>query len=182
MRKILVCCALVLGAVNLAHASNVGVSVGVNIGGPAPVYVNPPVVIERPPLFLLPPSLGFYVAAGVGYDMFYLGTSYYLHHGNIWYSSPYYNGPWVTVGYKAIPYEIRRHPFKQIHYYRDFHYRKYSYEKDRYKYRHFQPQFRDHRGKGYDKDRDGRGGDGRGRGNRGGDGHGGGGGHGGGHR
>lgn len=174
MRKILICCAVVLCAASFAHASNVGVSVGVNIGGPPPVYVNPPIVIERPPVFLLPPRLGFYVAAGVGYDMFYLGNRYYLHHGNIWYSSPYYNGPWVTVHYGGVPYEIRRHPFKQIHYYRDYHYRKYYHDRGHYKYRHFQPQYRDHRGRGHDWDRDGRGGDGRGRGGRGGDGHGGG--------
>jgi len=145
MRKILLCCAIVFGITPLAHASNVGVSVGVNIGGPSPVYVNPPVVIERPPLFLLPPRLGFYVAAGVGYDMFYLGNRYYLNNGNIWYSSPYYNGPWVTVSYNAIPYQIRRYPINRIHYYRDVHYRKYRYEKDRYHYKHFQPKYRDYR-------------------------------------
>lgn len=145
MRKILLCCALVLTAVPLAHASNVGVSVGVNIGGPPPAYVYPPVVIDRPPVFLRPPALGFYVAAGVGYDMFYLGNRYYLNSGSAWYASQYYNGPWVTINYNTIPYEIRRHPIKQVHYYRDVHYRKYNNKKARYQYRHFQPRYRDSR-------------------------------------
>lgn len=146
MKKIVLCCALLIGAAQFAHASNVGVSVGVNVGGPAPVYVSPPVAISGPPLFIVPPRLGFYVAAGVGYDMFFVGNNYYLYHGNAWYSSPYYNGPWVVVNYKAVPYEIRRHPFKQIHYYRDHHYRKYFYGRDHYNHKYYKPKYREHRG------------------------------------
>lgn len=150
MKKLLLCCAMLLGAAHMAHASNVGVSVGVNIGGPAPAYVAPPISITAPPLFILPPRLGFYVAAGVGYDMFYAGNTYYLYHGNAWYSSPYYNGPWVVVKYGTVPYEIRRHPFKQIHYYRDNHYRRYFYGRDHYDHKYFKPKLHDNRGGGWD--------------------------------
>jgi len=145
MRITFICCALLLCAVSVSHASNVGVSVGVNIGAPAPVYVSPPVVIDRPPVFLLPPKLGFYVAAGVGYDMFYIGNRYYLNNGNIWYSSSYYNGPWVNISYNSIPHQIRRYPISRIHQFRDNHYRQYIHGRDRYRHKHFQPVYRDYR-------------------------------------
>lgn len=151
MRRMFLSIALVMSMVSFAQASNVGVNIGVNIGGPAAVYVNPPVVIARPPLFLYPPQLGFYVAVGVGYDLFYSGNVYYLNSGNIWYSSPYYNGPWVKANYKHIPYGIRKHDFKQIRYYRDYSYRKYKAGKVSHGYKQFQPQMHKHPAEGYGK-------------------------------
>jgi hypothetical protein len=149
MRKILLSITLVMFMAPFANASNVSVSVGVNVGGPPPVYVNPPVVIAGPPQFLLPPELGFYVAVGVGYDLFLSGNVYYLHSGNVWYSSPYYNGPWVNVQYKKIPPGLRKYPIKRIHYYRDVHYKQYKAGKGAYKYKQFQPKYHKHSGKGY---------------------------------
>jgi hypothetical protein len=151
MRKLLLSIILVLSIAPFAHASNVGVNIGVNIGGPSPAYVEPPVVISGPPLFLYPPRLGFYVAVGVGYDLFFSGNVYYLNHGNVWYSSPYYNGPWVKTHYKKVPYGIRKHDFKRIHYYRDDSYRKYKAGKAPHHYKHFQPKSHGHSGEGYGK-------------------------------
>ena len=151
MRKLLLSSALVMCMGSFAHAANVGVNIGVNIGGPAAVYVNPPVVIARPPLFLYPPKLGFYVAVGVDYDMFYSGNVYYLNRGNTWYSSSYYNGPWVKSHYKRIPYGIRKHSHKSIQYYRDDSYRKYKVGKASHRYKHFQPEARRHPGEGRGK-------------------------------
>jgi hypothetical protein len=151
MRKLLLSILLVLSIAPFAHASNVGVSVGVNIGGPSAAYVDPPVVISGPPLFLYPPRLGFYVAVGVGYDLFLSGNVYYLNSGNVWYSSPYYNGPWAKVHYKKVPYGIRKHDFKQIHYYRDDSYRKYKAGKASHRYKHFKPQAHSYHADGYGK-------------------------------
>lgn len=149
MRKIVLSIALIMCMAPFAHASNVNVNVGVNIGAPQPVYVNPPVVIVEPPMFLQPPQLGFYVAVGVGYDLFLSGNVYYLQSGNVWYSSPYYNGPWVKVHYQKIPYGLRKYPIKKIHYYRDAHYKQYKAGKGAYKYKHFQPKNNKHSGKVY---------------------------------
>ena len=157
MRKLLLSIALVMCTVPFAHASNVGVSIGVNIGGPSAVYVNPPVTIAGPPLFLQPPKLGFYVAVGVGYDLFRFGNVYYLNNGNNWYSSPYYNGPWAKVQYKHIPYGIRKHPHKRIQYYRDDYYRKYKAGKDYHHYKQFRPKSHKHSAAGYGKHDDDRG-------------------------
>jgi len=151
MRKLLLSIMLVLSIAPFAHASNVGVNVGINIGGPSAVYVEPPVVISGPPLFLYPPRLGFYVAVGVGYDLFLSGNVYYLNKGNVWYSSPYYNGPWVKSHYKKVPYGIRKHSFKQIHYYRDDSYRKYRAGKAPHHFKQFTPKSHKHPAGGYGK-------------------------------
>jgi hypothetical protein len=147
MRKYLFCLAVALVVpVSQADASRVGVSLGINIGVPAvvaPVYAPQPVVIEEPPQFFAPPGLGFYIATGVPYDLFFASNRYYLHRANAWYSSSYYNGPWVTVGYNTIPHGIRSLPFERVHYYRDNYYRHYSNDRYGRDYRHFRPA--DHR-------------------------------------
>jgi hypothetical protein len=138
MKKYLFCMAVaLLIPVSGADASQVGINVGINVGAPA--YAAPPVVITAPPEFVAPPQLGFYVAVGVPYDLFYVSGSYYLNRGNVWYSSPYYNGPWVTVQYSNVPYGLRKYPAQKIHYYRDNYYNHYQ-KHDRRDYRHFRPQ------------------------------------------
>ena len=141
--------AAAIGIVQGAIASNVGVDIHIGnqpvvVPAPVPVPVPPPapapVVIEEPPLFLYPPELGFGVAVGVPYDIFYISGFYYLNRGDIWYRSDYYNGPWMVTRYKSLPPGLRRHRFERIHYYRDREYRHYQDEHDRYHGRHFRPE------------------------------------------
>ncbi|HEX9023267.1 MAG TPA: hypothetical protein VF799_05450 [Geobacteraceae bacterium] len=140
------------GAAQTAFASNVGVGVDIHIGNqpvlvpapvpvpvPVPVPPPPPVVIEEPPLFLYPPELGFGVAVGLPYDVFYVSGSYFLNRGNVWYRAPYYNGPWAVTRYRALPPGLRRHRYEQIHYYRDRDYREYQAGGDRYRGRYYRP-------------------------------------------
>ncbi len=138
----------VAGAAQTSFASNVGVGVDIHIGNqppvapvPVPVYAPPPppVVIEEPPLFLYPPELGFGVAVGLPYDVFYISGAYYLSRDNIWYRAPYYNGPWVVTKYRSLPPGLRRHKFERIHYYRDRDYRAYQAGADRYHGRYYRP-------------------------------------------
>ena len=152
MKKLLIIAAIVgAGASQVALASNVGVGVDIHIGNqphvapaPVPVYAPPPppVVIEEPPMFLYPPELGFGVAVGLPYDVFFISGTYYLNRGDVWYRGPNYNGPWVTTGYRALPPGLRRHKFERIHYYRDREYRSYQSGHDRYHGRHFRPEKR----------------------------------------
>ncbi len=121
MRKylvILVSLCAVAASVSLAHA-NVGFNIGVNVGIPAPVVAAPPVEVEEPPEFVAQPGLGFYVAVGTPYDIFYAGDRYYLCRGNSWYAAPYYNGPWVNIGYRAVPWRLRRYPIARAQSFRD---------------------------------------------------------------
>ncbi len=125
--------------VTQAQASHVDFNVGVNVGVPAaPVYAAPPVTIAEPPEFVGPPQLGFYVAVGVPYDLYFYSNRYWLWRGGGWYSAPFYNGPWVTAGIGSVPYEIRRFPVERVHYYRDNYYRRY-HRAGGPEYRHFHP-------------------------------------------
>ncbi len=142
----------VMALASSALASNVGFSFGINVGNiPAPVYAPPvyappayappAVVIDEPPEFVAPPTMGFYAAVGTPYDLFYAANRYYLCRGNAWYSAPYYNGPWVQVGYGALPWGLRRYPIARMRYMRDTA----GYD-DYYGYRHFRPERNDWRG------------------------------------
>lgn len=131
--------------VSSANASNVGFNFGLNIGNvPEPVYAPQPVVIEEPPEFVAQPAMGFYAAVGTPYDLFYAANRYYLCRGNMWYAAPNYNGPWVQVGYRAVPWNLRRYPIVKIRHMRDEGSRRYL-EDDNYGYRHFRPEWSDWR-------------------------------------
>lgn len=109
----------VAASVSLVQASDVGFNIGVNLGIPAPVVVAPPVDVVEPPEFVAQPGAGFYVAVGTPYDIFYAGDRYYRCRGNAWYAAPYYNGPWASVGYRAVPWQLRRYPIARLHSFRD---------------------------------------------------------------
>lgn len=104
-----------------------------------PGYDYQPVVIDEPPEFVLPPELGFYVAVGVPYDLFFLNNVYYICRDNIWYSSPYYYGPWSRIYYNNIPYALSRFPFERIRHFRDDYYGRYQRYGAWDGYRHFRP-------------------------------------------
>lgn len=76
--------------------------------------VEPPLVITQPPVFLFPRQLGFGVAVGVPYDLFYLSGIYYYARGNAWYRSSSYQGPWTALGYHRLPPELRKHKLAEI--------------------------------------------------------------------
>ncbi len=116
---VLMCLFAVAASVSLADASNVGFNIGVNVGIPAPVIAAPPVEVVEPPEFVAQPGTGFYVAVGTPYDMYYAGNRYYLCRGDSWYAAPYYNGPWVNVGYRSVPWRLRRYPIARLHSFRD---------------------------------------------------------------
>ncbi len=147
-KQILLTAVLLVSAAPLARAGNVGVDLNINIGNqprevvPVPVPVapaTPPVVIEEPPEFVAPPALGFYVAVGVPYDLYFTGNNYYVCKGNVWYRSPRYNGPWDVVRYKALPPGLRKHRLENIRHLRDEEYRMYRGDADHYRGRHFRP-------------------------------------------
>jgi hypothetical protein len=140
MKKYLVALALsMLLPVTQSHAAHVNFNMGVNVGVPvAPVYATPTVAIASPPVFVSPPELGFYVAAGVPYDLFFYGNSYWLCRGGVWYSAPYYNGPWMSVGFSSVPYGLRKYPLNRVRYFRDNYYRRYHGHGGP-EYRHFRP-------------------------------------------
>ncbi len=153
MKKLLaVALALVLfQTAAVAHAD--GISFNINVGGP-------PIVVSQPPDFLYPPELGFGVAVGVPYDMFYLGDVYYVFRGGGWYRTSAYGGNWIQVRPRELPPELRRYKIARIHQFRDREYRVYGRDRDHYRGQHFRPEVRgreEHRemtGRGHEERRD----------------------------
>lgn len=132
---------MIVSSVSSAHAANVGFNLGINFGN---VLASVGTYPDQPPEFVAQPGLGFYMAVGSPYDMFYAGSRYYLCRGNMWYAAPYYNGPWVQVGFNTLPWGLRRYPIARLRYMRNErwgHYRGGDYDG----YRHFRPEWRGRR-------------------------------------
>lgn len=132
MKKLLA----VASAVFLFQAASVafagGISFSINVGGP-------PIVISQPPDFLYPSELGFGVAVGVPYDMFYSSGVYYVYRGGGWYRTSAYGGNWIKVRHRELPPELSRYKIAKIHQFRDREYRDYSRDRSHYRGHSFRP-------------------------------------------
>ena len=149
-------------SVSWAFGGNVGANINIRIGDPPPVVVAPapvPVIVSEPPLFLTPSSLGFAVAVGVPYDMFYIDGRYYLHQSNVWYAGHRYDGPWTVVVRDRLPPGLRKHKHEKIILVRDEEYHHYRKNRDRYRGKTYRPERYDDRGekRGHGKKGRGRG-------------------------
>lgn len=142
---VLVPAALVL-SVAVACSGNVGVDVNVNLGTPPQqVIVSAPIVpppmpyvgIEQDVDFVYPAQLGFYVAVGVPYDLFYVQNSYYLCRDGRWFRAPGSHGPWVAMQHRNLPPGLRKHDLERIRAYRSAEYDVYRRDRDHYRGKHF---------------------------------------------
>jgi hypothetical protein len=152
---VLVPAVLTFGA-SAVSASNVGVDVNLHIGNqpqqvviPAPAAPQPAPVIVREPVptavfaidddvnFVYPAQLGFYVAVGVPYDLFYVRNNYYLFRDGRWFRAPGSHGPWAAARYQELPPGLRRHDIARIRAYRSTEYDSYRRDRDHYHGRHF---------------------------------------------
>ncbi len=142
---------LALGA-SAASAGNVGVDLNLHLGNqpqvviPAPgappqaqVIVSEPAppVIEDDVDFVYPTELGFYVAVGVPYDLFYVRNNYYLFRDGRWFMASGSHGPWGAARYRELPPGLRRHTIDRIRAYRRAEYDIYRHDRDHYRGRHF---------------------------------------------
>jgi hypothetical protein len=135
-------CFLITGTA-LVNADNIGYNVNINIG--------------NEPEFIAPPSLGFYVAVGVPYDMFYVESNYYLHRDNGWFVASGYNGPWVAVhDNRRLPRGLRKYKYDRMIAIRDEEYGNFQRDRDHYKGKHRGPRKHDNQGeRGEDRGEDG---------------------------
>jgi hypothetical protein len=104
-----------------------------------PVY-QPPVQqiqVDEDVQFIYPGPLGFYVAVGLPYDLFYVQNNYYLYRDGRWSRASRSQGPWVFVDRRGLPPGLRRHKIERIHHYRDQEYVVYRRDQERYRGRHF---------------------------------------------
>lgn len=144
---------LALGA-SVAGASNVGIDLNLHLGNqpqqvvvpvappPAQVIIREPappavVTIEDDVDFVYPSQLGFYVAVGVPYDLFYVRNSYYLFRDGRWFRAAGSREPWVAMSYRELPQGLRRHDIERIRAYRGAEYDIYRHDRGHYRGRHF---------------------------------------------
>ena len=132
MRKQLAVAAAVVLLQTASMAQAGGISFNINVGGP-------PIVISQPPDFIYPAELGFGVAVGVPYDMFYSSGIYFVYRGGGWYRTSAYGGSWIKVRHRELPPELRRYKIAKIHEFRDREYRVYSRDHDHYRGKRFTP-------------------------------------------
>jgi hypothetical protein len=134
---------LMFGA-SASYAANVDVNI--NLGEPPrqvivrePVY-QPPVEyiqVQDDVQFIYPGPLGFYVAVGLPYDLFYVQNSYYLFRDGRWSRASRSQGPWVYVDRRALPPGLRKHRIERIRHYRDQEYAVYRRDQEHYRGKHF---------------------------------------------
>jgi hypothetical protein len=98
-----------------------------------------PILLTEPPQFLFPPALGFGVAVGVPYDMFYTSKAFYLLKGGTWYRATSYHGPWTVTPLTRVPPELRKPGLAKIHQLRNAEFAKYWKSKGRYQGKMFRP-------------------------------------------
>ena len=132
MRKLLAVASAVLLLQTASIAQAGELSFNINVGGP-------PMVVSQPPEFIYPAELGFGVAVGVPYDMFYSSGTYYVYRGGGWYQTSSYGGNLVRISQRQLPREIRRYNIDRIHAYRDHEYRTFSRDRDHYRGKRFNP-------------------------------------------
>jgi len=80
------------------YHSNIGVSIG--------AY----------PSLVVVPGHPVYYAPGLSLNLFFYDGLYWLYHDDRWYSSHWYNGPWLVVGIDVVPRVILQIP---VRYYRN---------------------------------------------------------------
>lgn len=93
--------ALVCAACVVPGTTYLGFTTGVDAAPPPPPPVEAEPAVE-------PVSGGVYVVTdpGVPYDMFRVGTSWYVYSGGYWYHSPTYRGPYAVVDVRRVPREV----------------------------------------------------------------------------
>jgi hypothetical protein len=116
-------------------AADVGFDLNVHIGNRSPA----PIIVNEPPLFLVPPSLGFQVAVGVPYDMFLISGRYYLCKEKAWYVAPGYGGPWTGIQRDRLPPGLAKRKYAEIIALRNEEYGHYKRDRDQYKGKAYRP-------------------------------------------
>ena len=105
-----------------------------------PPPAKKPTAPQQAPEFLFPKELGFGVAVGVPYDMFYLSKAYYLVDGSDWYRSSSHQGPWKAAALSQLPPALLKHDLAKIRELRNREFKEFWQNREHYQGRHFRPE------------------------------------------
>jgi hypothetical protein len=131
-------------------AADIGYDLNIHIGNRSPA----PIIVDEPPLFLVPPSLGFQVAVGVPYDMFRIDSRYYLCKDEVWYAAAGYSGPWIVLQRDRLPPGLAKRRYAEIIVLRNEEYGHFKRNRDHYRRdRDHYRRDRDHYRRDHDHDR-----------------------------
>jgi len=91
------------------------VSIGINIGVPAPphavvMHPAPPVVLVAPPKLVVVPGSPVFYAPGTSINFFAYGGRYYSFHEGAWFVATTHGAPWVTIATGRVPQPVRAVP------------------------------------------------------------------------
>lgn len=104
-----------------------------------PLRPEPPIKLTQAPEFLFPKELGYGVAVGVPYDLFYFEKEYYLLKSGNWYRAQSYKGPWMLQGFSKVPSDLRKQDLKMVRDVRNREFEKFWKDKAGYKGRYLRP-------------------------------------------
>jgi len=137
--------ALLLFCTSTANADSVNLNVHIGDEPREVIVVRQPdhrhhprdFYVEEDVQFLRPEVLGFYVAVGLPYDLFFVGKKYYLYRDGYWHRAHHSRGPWIIVSHRDLPPGLRKHKIERLRYYRDEEHEVYRRDEENYQGRHF---------------------------------------------
>ena len=138
--------ALLILCASTANADSVNLNVHIGdepqeevivVREPAHHHHSREIYVEDDVQFILPGALGFYVAVGLPYDLFYVGKKYYLYRDGYWHRAHHSRGPWIIVSHRDLPPGLRKHKIERLRYYRDEEHEVYRREEANYRGKHF---------------------------------------------
>lgn len=109
MRNLLIVLSLLFFPLSAAQAE-VSVSIGISVPGGS-IGINMPTY----PRLVRVPGYPVYYDPDVNSNFFFYDGLYWVFHGNDWYASSWYNGPWQLVDRYNVPVFVLRIP---VRYYR----------------------------------------------------------------
>jgi hypothetical protein len=102
----------------------------------------PPLVLPAPPSVVVIPDTYVYFVPDVQEDIFFYGGYWFRPYGRRWYRATSYNGPWVFISPRRVPYTVLHVPpnFRAYQYrripYGDLHRNWRTWEREKYWERH----------------------------------------------
>lgn len=104
--------AVALLALGMPSAPKADVNISVGLGAP------PPLMIPYPPSVLVIPGTYAYFVPDVQVDILFYQGYWYRPHGEYWYTSTHYNGPWNYIAISRVPQVLIGLPsgFRRVNY------------------------------------------------------------------
>jgi hypothetical protein len=92
------------------------ISINLRVGDP---YRGPRLVFEREPDIVVVPGTRVYYVRDYDYDIYRYGSYWYYNYDGNWYRARRYSGPFVFIGYNAVPRSVAYVPVRYRRHWRE---------------------------------------------------------------